>query len=66
MKANHEKWRLLLSKTEERIIQVSGTSIKSSKYEKLLGVHFDEKLNFDTHIENTCKKANRKLNAFKN
>ena len=56
MKANHEKWRLLLSKTGEKNIQVSGTSIKSSKYEKLLGVHFDEKLNFDTHIEKHVKR----------
>ena len=43
--------------------KVSGTTIKSSKRNKLLGVLFDDKLKFDTHIENICKKANRKLNV---
>ena len=49
MNANHEKCRLLLSKPEERNIQVSGTTIKIPKSKQLLGVHFDKKLNFDTH-----------------
>ena len=43
--------------------KVSGTTIKSSNCKKLLGVLFDNKLKFDTHIENICKKANRKLNV---
>ena len=43
--------------------KVSGTTIKSSKRKKLLEVLFDNKLKFDTHIENICKKANRKLNV---
>ena len=63
MKANHGKCCLPLSTPENRNIQVSSTIIKSSKCKKLLGVHFDKKLNFDARIENTCKKANRKLNA---
>ena len=30
---------------------------------KLLGVHFDNQLRFDFHIEKVCKNANRKIHA---
>ena len=64
MKPNFQmKCHLLLSTPHERNIQVSGTTIKSSKCKKLLSVHFDNKPKFDTHIEIICKKANRKLSA---
>lgn len=63
MKANHGEWHLLLSTPEERNIQVSGTTTKSSNCKKLLGANFDKKIKFITYIENTFKKANRKLNA---
>ena len=32
-------------------------------YEKLLGITFDGKLSFRTHVEDLCKKANQKLHA---
>ena len=38
--------------------------ISSSKYEKLLGIHIDNKLTFEPHVRSLCKKASQKLNAF--
>ena len=44
-------------------IVVDNECIKNSSYEKILGVHFDNKLNFNIHINKLCKKAGQKLNA---
>ena len=38
-------------------------NIKRSKWEKLLGIKIDNKLNFNTHADKTRKKAGEKLNA---
>ena len=38
-------------------------NIKSSKCEKLLGSKIDNKLNFNTHVDEICKKAGQNLNA---
>ena len=38
-------------------------SIQNSECEKLLGVKIDNKLRFDYHLSDMCKKANRKINA---
>ena len=38
-------------------------SIKSSKCEKPLGIKIDNKLNFNTHFYEICKKAGQKLNV---
>ena len=38
--------------------------ISNSKYEKLLGIHIDNKLTFEPCVRSFCKKANQKLNAF--
>ena len=35
----------------------------NTQIQKLLGVHIDYKLKFDTHIETLCKKVGRKLHA---
>ena len=37
--------------------------ISNSTNEKLLGITIDSALNFDTHINNLCKKANQKFHA---
>ena len=37
--------------------------IHNSENEKLLGVYFDSKLNFKTHVTKLCKKAGQKLHA---
>ena len=38
-------------------------TIKRSKCEKRLGIKIDNKLNFNTHVDEICKKAGQKLNA---
>ena len=63
MKANHSKCYLLLSASEPLSIQIDRAVINSSQSEKLPGVHFDNKLKFDTHINTICQKTNRKLNV---
>ena len=44
-------------------INVGEFSTENDDYEKLLGVKIDNKLTFDCHISDMCKKANRKINA---
>ena len=44
-------------------ICVDNYNIKSSKCEKRLGIKIDNKLNFNTHVDEICKKAGQKLNA---
>ena len=63
MKRNTDKCYLIVSIDEPMEIRVGESLIKSSTYEKLLGVKIDNKLNFDTHVKGLCKKANNKLRA---
>ena len=41
----------------------NGTTIESSKEEKVLGIGIDDKLTFTSHLGNIIKKANQKLHA---
>ena len=41
----------------------NGTTIESSKEEKVLGITIDDKLSFTSHPGNLTKKANQKLHA---
>ena len=59
MKANDDKWHLLLSTQESASIPVENFTIKSSKAKKLLGINIDNKLKFDIHVESIYQKANR-------
>ena len=63
MKANPDKCHLLTSSSDKVSICVDNCNIKSSKCEKLLGIKIDIKLNFNTHVDEICKKAGQKLNA---
>ena len=42
---------------------IGGTTIKSSKIEKLRGVSIDSELHFENPISNICGKVSRKLSA---
>ena len=42
---------------------IENKKIGNSSCKKLLGVFFDSKLTFQSHIDNICKKASQKLNA---
>ena len=64
LKPNPDKWHLLLSEMgDDFIIKIGSEEISNSTEEKILGVYFDNKLNFNTHIKKLCKKASQKLHA---
>ena len=64
LKPNRDKWHLLLSESDNDLsIVISNERISNSSSEKILGVNFDNKLNFNTHITKLCKKAGQKLHA---
>ena len=63
MKANPDKCHLLTSSGDKISNCVDNYNIKSSKWEKLLGIKIDNKLNFNTNVDEICKKAGQKLNA---
>ena len=63
MKSNPDKCHLLVSSCEKIKIEIGDFEIENSKCEKLLGVHFDNRLTFDYHISGLCKKASKKINA---
>ena len=64
LKPNPDKWHLLLSdKGDNYFILIGTEDISNSMDEKILGVYFDNKLNFNTHLTKLCKKASQKLHA---
>ena len=63
LKANPEKYHLLVSTNEKRHLNVGEVEISNSKCEKFLGIKIDSKLMFDSHVKSLCKKASQKLNA---
>ena len=57
LKPNRDKWHLFLSEMgDDFIIKIGTEEISNSTEEKILGVYFDNKLNFNTHIKNFAKK----------
>ena len=54
---------MLVSINEKTEINTGEFSIENSDCEKLLWVKIDNKLTFDCHFPDMCKKANRKINA---
>ena len=50
-------------KTKQNKKNIGAFSIENSDCEKLLGVKIDNKMTFDCHVSDMCKKANRKINA---
>ena len=64
LKPNPDKWHLILSKKgSSDFINIDGQKIFNSENEKVLGIYFDNKLNFEHHIGKLCKKASQKLHA---
>ena len=57
MKANPDKCHLLLSKNENFEANINENNISNTSFEKLLGVTFDNQLNFNHHISKICKTA---------
>ena len=64
LKPNPDKWHLLLSdKGDEYLIKIGTEDFFDSTDEKILGIYFDNKLNFNIHLKKLCKKASQKLHA---
>ena len=62
MKSNPDKCHLLASSCEKIKMEIGDFEIENSTCEKLLGVHFDNRLTFDYHISGLCKKTSKKIN----
>ena len=62
-KGNPDKCHFLVNTNEKTKINIGEFSIENSDCEKLLGVKIDNKLTFDCHMSDMCKKASRKINA---
>ena len=64
LKPNSDKWHLLLSDVNNNLNNViENDHISNSSSEKILGIYFDNKLNFNTYLDTLCKKAGQKLHA---
>ena len=63
LKANPDKCHFICSSTVKTSIMIERVQISNSSCEKLLGVFFDSKLIFQSHIDNICKKVSQKLNT---
>ena len=64
LKPNPDKWHLMFSERgSNSYLNINGKYIFNSENEKILGVYFDNKLNFDYHIDKLCKKVSQKLYA---
>ena len=63
MQANPDKCDLLLSNNENFETNINENRISNTRFEKLLGVTFDNQLNFNHNISRICKTASDKLYA---
>ena len=64
LKGNPDKCQLLLSKNDNFEANINDENrISNTRFEKLLGVTFDNQLNFNHHISKICKTASNKLHA---
>ena len=63
MKSNNDKCHLIIINNENNAILIGDEEITGSKTVKLLDITIDNKLSFNEHVTNICKKANQKLHA---
>ena len=56
LKSNTGKCNLITSSTSPAETQIENTIISSVKRVKPLGVHIDDRLDFDNHVNQICKK----------
>ena len=57
------KKKYIRANDENKKIELNGGAINNTQVQKLLGVHIDYKLKFDTHIKSLCKKVGKKFHA---
>ena len=63
MVANPDKCHLLTRTSDEMSVKIENEIIKNSLQEKLLGIVVNNRLTFNPHVKNLCKKAGEKLHA---
>ena len=63
MKANPDKCHCICSSSVKTSIMIKKKQVRNSSCEKRLGVFFDSKLTFQSHIDNICKKSSQKVNV---
>ena len=63
MKAKPDKCHFLCNSSREVSLTIENQIIKNSKFEKLLGIKLDSKLNFNSRIHDIYQKAAQKLNV---
>ena len=61
MKSNADKCYLFVCPNEKVAIKIGSHEIANTKRDRLLGVHLDSGLSFDSHISEICKKVSRKV-----
>ena len=59
LKSNVDKCHLIASSKVQVDIQISDTKVTSESRVKLLGIHIDNRLNFDYDVSQLCKKSSR-------
>ena len=64
MKANTDRYHLLVSSNENCTAKIEVFNIKNSTEEKLLEVKFDSDLSFENYVTSLCIEASQKLQAF--
>ena len=57
MKANPDKCHFLCNSNSEVSLITETQKVKNSKFDKLLGIKLDSKLNLNSHIHEICQKA---------
>ena len=66
LKPNPHKWHLLLSEIgDELCVKIGQQFIFNSANEKVLGVFFDNRLNFACHLNKLCQESRSKTSCFK-
>ena len=64
LKGNARKCHLQIRSGENMHGNIGTSQIKSSNYERLLGIDIDCKSSFENHINQTCSKARTKIKAY--
>ena len=63
LKAKPDKCHLLINNDENVALKIKNETITNSSNEKLLGILFNNKFDFDEHVTSLCRKASEKLNV---
>ena len=59
LKGNADKCHLIISSKTPVGIEVANMTIMTEQKVKILGIHIDNRLNFDYHLSQLCKKAGK-------